>query len=186
MLPPNFVHIMILSLNLMPPNPCQNIILLTLNLLPLNPGHYNILTFNWLPPNPCSYILLTLNLLPPSPCHYNLLIFNLLPPNACYYILLTFNLLPPNPCLKTALLINLSPLVHGLSTHNILPLGQVPQHVGLGGPDQGDQLQNRVIQVGHAWLAVSWYSLVGQTNLGPNLRKKCKLVATTLGGYHYQ
>jgi hypothetical protein len=68
--------------------------------------------------------------------------------------MLTLNLQLPNPCLKAALLINLSLLVHGLPTHNILPLGQVPQLVGLGGPDEGDVLQHRVIQVGHAGLAV--------------------------------
>ena len=73
--------------------------------------------------------------------------------------------MPPNPCLKTALLINLSPLVHGLPAHNVLPLGQVPQHVGLGGPDQGDELQHGVIKVGHAWLAVRWHPLIGQTNI---------------------
>ena len=62
--------------------------------------------------------------------------------------------MPPDPGLKAALLVHLPSLVHGLPAHDVLPLGQVPQHVGLGVPDERDVLQNRVIQVSHAWLSV--------------------------------
>ena len=106
-------------------------------------------------PNSCHYLYC-----PTNPPHFVSLILVTI-----YIVQLTLYIMSLYPCFKAAVLINLSTLVHGLSTHNILPLGQVPDDVGLGVPDEWDVLQHRVIQVRHAWFAMRWYSLIGQTNL---------------------